>query len=97
MELYSTGLELLTGLNARQKKTQNESSIRPLGRAERASSPLFGFKSLTRFERFVMKAELRNEVLHIPGLTNHLGACARAVVFKVVVTGCSVSCGPRNF
>lgn len=33
---------------------------------------LFGFKSLTRFKRFVMKAELRNEVLHIPGLTNHL-------------------------
>lgn len=25
-----------------------------------------------------MKAELRNEVLHIPGLTNHLRACTRA-------------------
>jgi len=44
------------------------------------ASPLFGFKSLTRFsfERSVMKAELRNEVLHIPGLTNHLRACTRA-------------------
>jgi len=27
-----------------------------------------------------MKAELRNEVLHIPGLTNHLGASVRARV-----------------
>lgn len=42
------------------------------------ASPLFGFKSLTRFERSVMKAELRNEVLHIPGLTNHLRVCTRA-------------------
>lgn len=42
-----------------------------------ARKPLLGVKSLTRFQPLVMEPEHRNEVPHIPGLTN------RPVVFKV--------------